>query len=84
MQLEEVEISGFTNRSNEMELIRYLLKNCLSLKLMIVNVMVKQYKGAGSWGHSQPFGFGFAASRDEICNLLRSQRLETNVEIVVI
>ena len=82
LQLKQVEISGFTKTPIQMELITYLLKSCISLERMIVNVQRREYKGAGAWEQHQPYGF--SPSRAEVCNLLLSQKLKyPSVDFIV-
>ena len=48
-QLKEVEISGFHNRENEVELAVYFLHNCIALERMTINLQGRIYYISGRW-----------------------------------
>ncbi|XVF23880.1 hypothetical protein REPUB_Repub13aG0077600 [Reevesia pubescens] len=50
-QLKEVEISGFHNKENQVELAIYLLHNCIALQRMTININARIYNSNGRWGN---------------------------------
>lgn len=72
MQLKEVELSGFSHKTNHVQLIKYLIRNCISLKLVTLNVDKTRQ------GH-------FAPDRKAVLDMLQRERLpDSSVEIVIV
>ncbi|KAL5719350.1 hypothetical protein ACHQM5_012141 [Ranunculus cassubicifolius] len=80
--LEGVEISGFVDACNSMELAIYLMKYAPGLKKMVINSRSRRYYGGGRWSQS----ISRTMSRDErkrIHEVLSKEKVNENLQLVI-
>ncbi|CAH9069153.1 unnamed protein product [Cuscuta epithymum] len=80
--LKEVEICGFSDRCNCMELAVYLLDSAVSLKRMLINSQGRKYHGVDRWTYDKVFPKNL--NREVTHDLLQKHNVDSKVEIVVI
>ncbi|CAH9134736.1 unnamed protein product [Cuscuta epithymum] len=80
--LKEVEICGFSDRINCMELAVYLLDSAVALERMLINFHRREYYGLDKWKYGKVFPKNL--NREVTCDLLQKHNVDSKVEVVVI